>query len=192
MNAGLAKLRAEESTALYDAVVYSLYNFLGVKGQRALVLVTDGKDTSSKFSFDQAIEYARRAAVPIYAIGIGIRMSEVDTRYKLSTLLQRDRRQRLLHRAGLGSRPHLHRHPERAPLPIHPRLLPARRRQARHEVACSRCAGERRQGEDDSRVLPVAVVVLGDTASAKHQLLVDVRKQVGAHDSPKARYSRVL
>jgi Ca-activated chloride channel family protein len=84
MNAGLAKLRAEESTSLYDAIVYSLYNFLGVKGQRALVLVTDGKDTSSKFSFDQAIEYARRAAVPIYAIGIGIRMSEVDTRYKLS------------------------------------------------------------------------------------------------------------
>ncbi|MEA2337026.1 MAG: hypothetical protein QOE82_1033 [Thermoanaerobaculia bacterium] len=84
MNAGLAKLRAEESTSLYDAVVYSLYNFLGVKGQRALVLVTDGKDTSSKFSFDQAIEYARRAAVPVYAIGIGIRMSEVDTRFKLS------------------------------------------------------------------------------------------------------------
>jgi Ca-activated chloride channel family protein len=84
MNAGLAKLRAEESTSLYDAVVYSLYNFLGVKGQRALVLVTDGKDTSSKFSFDQAIEYSRRAAVPIYAIGIGIRMSEVDTRFKLS------------------------------------------------------------------------------------------------------------
>ena len=84
VNAGLAKLRAEESTSLYDAVVYSLYNFLGVRGQRALVLVTDGMDTSSKFSFDQAIEYARRAAVPIYAIGIGIRMTEVDTRYKLS------------------------------------------------------------------------------------------------------------
>jgi len=84
MNAGLAKLRAEESTALYDAIVYSLYNFLGVKGQKALVLITDGKDTSSKFSFEQAVEYARRAAVPIYAIGIGIRSSEVDTRYKLS------------------------------------------------------------------------------------------------------------
>jgi von Willebrand factor type A domain. len=84
VNAGLAKLRAEESTSLYDAVVYSLYNFLGVRGQRALVLVTDGMDTSSKFSFDQAIEYSRRAAVPIYAIGIGIRMTEVDTRYKLS------------------------------------------------------------------------------------------------------------
>jgi Ca-activated chloride channel family protein len=84
MNAGLAKLRAEESTALYDAIVYSLYNFLGVKGQRALVLVTDGNDTSSKFSYDQAIEYARRAAVPIYAIGIGIRTTQVDARFKLS------------------------------------------------------------------------------------------------------------
>jgi len=84
MNAGLAKLRAEESTALYDAIVYSLYNFLGVKGQKALVLITDGRDTSSKFSFEQALEYARRAAVPIYAVGIGIRQTEVDTRYKLS------------------------------------------------------------------------------------------------------------
>jgi len=83
VNAGLAKLRAEESTALYDAVVYSLYNFVGIKGQKALVLITDGKDTSSKFSFDQALEYARRAAVPIYAVGIGIHGTEVDVRYKL-------------------------------------------------------------------------------------------------------------
>jgi Ca-activated chloride channel family protein len=83
VNAALSKLRAEESTALYDAVVFSLYNFLGVKGQKALVLITDGEDTSSKFTFDQAIEYARRTAVPIYAIGIGIKAAQVDVRYKL-------------------------------------------------------------------------------------------------------------
>jgi Ca-activated chloride channel family protein len=82
INAGLAKLRAEESTSLYDAVVYSLYNFLGVRGQKALVVITDGRDTASKFSFEQAIEYARRAAVPIYGIGIGIRQTDVDVRYK--------------------------------------------------------------------------------------------------------------
>ncbi|MEA2488298.1 MAG: Ca-activated chloride channel, partial [Acidobacteriota bacterium] len=86
IHAGLAKLRAEESTALYDAIVYSLYNFLGVKGQKALVVISDGKDTASKFTFDQAVEYARRAAVPIYAIGIGIRGNEMDVRYKLSKL----------------------------------------------------------------------------------------------------------
>jgi Ca-activated chloride channel family protein len=83
VHAGLAKLRAEESTALYDAVVYSLYNFLGVRGQKALVVITDGKDTASKFTFDQAIEYARRAGVPVYGIGIGIRGNEMDVRYKL-------------------------------------------------------------------------------------------------------------
>ncbi len=88
LNAGLAKLRAEESTALYDAIVYSLYNFVGVKGQKALVVITDGMDTSSKFSFDQALEYARRAAVPIYGIGIGIRQTEIDVRYKFGKFCQ--------------------------------------------------------------------------------------------------------
>jgi len=86
MYAGLAKLRPEESTALYDAIVYSLYNFLGVKGQKALVVVTDGKDTISKFSFEQTLEYAQRAAVPIYAIGINIPRTDVDIKGKLNRL----------------------------------------------------------------------------------------------------------
>ena len=82
MHASLAKLRAEEYTALYDAVVYSLYRFLGVKGQRALIVLSDGKDTASKFTYDQMLEYARRAAVPIYIVGIGIRSTEVDVKFK--------------------------------------------------------------------------------------------------------------
>jgi Ca-activated chloride channel family protein len=86
IQSGLAKMRPEESTALYDAVVYSLYNFLGVKGQKALVLLTDGKDTASKFTFDQALEYAQRAAVPIYAIGLGIRGAEIDVKSKINRL----------------------------------------------------------------------------------------------------------
>lgn len=86
IQSGLAKMRPEESTALYDAVVYSLYNFLGVKGQKALVLLTDGKDTVSKFTFEQALEYAQRAAVPIYAIGLGIRGAEIDVKSKINRL----------------------------------------------------------------------------------------------------------
>lgn len=88
LHAGLSSLRAEESTALYDALVYSLYHFQGIRGQKALVLISDGKDTASRFSFDQALEYARRAAVPIYAVGIGIRGSEMDVRYKLNQLAE--------------------------------------------------------------------------------------------------------
>jgi Ca-activated chloride channel family protein len=83
MHAALAKLRAEEYTALYDAVVFSLYNFLGAKGQKALVVLSDGQDTASKFTHEQALEYARRAGVPIYCIGIGIRSTDIDVRYKL-------------------------------------------------------------------------------------------------------------
>ena len=84
MHAGLAKLRAEDATSLYDAIVFSLYNFASVKGQKALIVISDGKDTASKFSHDQAIEYARRAAVPIYGIGIGIKSTEIDTRSKFA------------------------------------------------------------------------------------------------------------
>ncbi|MFP5247455.1 MAG: VWA domain-containing protein, partial [Thermoanaerobaculia bacterium] len=86
VHAGLAKVRAEDKTALYDAVIYALYHFQGVQGQRALVVISDGKDTASKFTYDQALEYARRSGVPIYGIGIGIRANENDVRFKLDRL----------------------------------------------------------------------------------------------------------
>jgi Ca-activated chloride channel homolog len=88
LHAGLASLRAEDMTALYDAIVFSLYNFQGIKGQKALIVISDGRDTSSKFSFDQAIEYARRASIPIYGIGIGIKATDVEARYKFSRFSQ--------------------------------------------------------------------------------------------------------
>ena len=36
-----------------------------------MLLLTDGKDEGSRFTFDDALEYARRAGVTIYAIGLG-------------------------------------------------------------------------------------------------------------------------
>jgi VWFA-related protein len=86
VHAALARVRAEDRTALYDAIVYALYNFHGVRGQKALIVISDGKDTASRYSFDQALEYARRTSVPIYAIGLGIRPSEVDVRAKLDRI----------------------------------------------------------------------------------------------------------
>ncbi len=86
LTAGLAKLRADESTALYDAIAFSLYAFVGVRGRRALIVVTDGRDTASKLSFEQTLEYARRAGVPVYGIGIGIAPTAVDVRYSFGKL----------------------------------------------------------------------------------------------------------
>jgi VWFA-related protein len=67
----LAGLKAERGTALHDAIVFGLYYLNGIKGQRALLLLSDGKDESSRFSFDQALEYAQRSGVAVYAIGLG-------------------------------------------------------------------------------------------------------------------------
>jgi VWFA-related protein len=67
---GLAALQAERGTALYDSVIFSLYYFNGVKGQRALILLSDGKDESSRFTYEDTVEYARRSGVAIYAIGL--------------------------------------------------------------------------------------------------------------------------
>jgi len=67
---GLAGLRAERGTALYDSVIFSLYYFNGIKGQRALILLSDGDDQHSRFEWEDAIEYARRAGVSIYSIGL--------------------------------------------------------------------------------------------------------------------------
>ncbi len=86
LNAGLASLRAEDTTALYDAIVYSLYHFQGVKGQRALILLSDGEDTASRFTYDQTLDYARRSGIPIYSIAMGIKPTQQDIRFKLSRL----------------------------------------------------------------------------------------------------------
>jgi len=68
---GLAGLKSERSTALYDAMVFSLYYFSGLRGRRALLLLSDGRDEGSRFTFDETLEYSRRSGVTIYVIGLG-------------------------------------------------------------------------------------------------------------------------
>lgn len=85
---GLAALRAEESTALYDAVIESLYRFVGRDGQRALILISDGSDTASRYQWKPTLEYARRMGIPIYSIGIGIPVAQIEARSRLRALAE--------------------------------------------------------------------------------------------------------
>jgi len=84
LGSGLAGLTAEGQTALYDSLIFSLYHLAGVTGQRAILLLTDGKDEVSRFSFEETLEYARRAGVTVYAIGLGI--DEAGARRRLDRL----------------------------------------------------------------------------------------------------------
>lgn len=84
LGGGLAGLVAEGRTALYDSLMFSLYYLTGIRGQRALLVLSDGKDESSRFDFDATLEYARRAGITIYPIGL--RLSDPSARKKLLRL----------------------------------------------------------------------------------------------------------
>src|SRR5712691_280760 len=65
-------LKPDGKTALYDAIVLGLQRVTQGKHQkRALLLVTDGKDTTSSVRLETARDLARRSEVTIYAMGIG-------------------------------------------------------------------------------------------------------------------------
>jgi Ca-activated chloride channel homolog len=81
-------LRAEGSTALYDAIIYGLYQFTGIKGKKALVVVTDGKDTASKFDYDTLVEYVKKSGIAIYGIGLKISGTDLEVKYKLNHISQ--------------------------------------------------------------------------------------------------------
>ncbi|MEM8964599.1 MAG: VWA domain-containing protein, partial [Acidobacteriota bacterium] len=82
----LNETQAYGGTALHDAVVTGLYYQQGIRGRRALVLLSDGDDTASALDRDQALLYAKRAGVVIYSIGLGISRISAGTRGHLEDL----------------------------------------------------------------------------------------------------------
>ena len=68
------RLRAVGSTHLYDALADALDRVRqGRHQKKALVLITDGEDTSSHVTFNEVLEMARASEVMAYCIGIGQR-----------------------------------------------------------------------------------------------------------------------
>lgn len=72
LSEGFTGLVAEDATSLYDSVAFALHFLMGVKGQRAILLLSDGQDRTSRFSFDQMLEYAHRTGITVYAIGLDL------------------------------------------------------------------------------------------------------------------------
>lgn len=64
--------KAGGGTALYDAIVTGLYRFRNVQGRKALIILTDGEDTSSRLTWNDMLAYARASRVPLYFIGVDI------------------------------------------------------------------------------------------------------------------------
>jgi Ca-activated chloride channel homolog len=67
-----SRLQPASGTALYDAAIEAIQRVApGPAESKAVVIVTDGVDTSSRASFADLREVARRSEVPIFSLGIG-------------------------------------------------------------------------------------------------------------------------
>jgi Ca-activated chloride channel family protein len=64
----LASMEAGGQTALYDAIAGAIRELRDEKNRRAIVVLTDGGDTSSNIGFDEIDKAATEAGVPIYFI----------------------------------------------------------------------------------------------------------------------------
>ena len=77
LESAIRKTSAGGSTSLYNAVYIALKELAKVKAvteedvrRQAIVLFSDGEDTSSLVSFDEVLEQAKRSETAIYTIGL--------------------------------------------------------------------------------------------------------------------------
>jgi VWFA-related protein len=75
-------------TALHDAIVSSLEQFRGRRSRTALVLLSDGDDTTSRTSWDVALRFCRTARTPIFPVGLHIPVLDVFIRAHLKALAE--------------------------------------------------------------------------------------------------------
>lgn len=77
LEAGVKSMRPGGGTAFYDAIYFAAKEKLMMdqprdKFRRAMIVISDGMDTESRKSRDQALEMAQKADVVIYAISTNI------------------------------------------------------------------------------------------------------------------------
>lgn len=68
----MGSLAAEKMamTALYDSVIFGALELPSGQQRKAVVLLTDGDDTKSRFSLGRAIDTAKQAGVPVYVVSL--------------------------------------------------------------------------------------------------------------------------
>jgi VWFA-related protein len=80
---GVKSMRPGGGTSFYDAVYFACKEKLMMdqprdKFRRAMIVISDGEDTESRVSRDQALEMAQKADVVIYAISTNITREDKD------------------------------------------------------------------------------------------------------------------
>ncbi len=66
----ISGLQAWGGTSLYDAIHYGLNRIRDQPGRKALVVFSDGADTTSSFEEREVVDYARAVEATVYSVGI--------------------------------------------------------------------------------------------------------------------------
>jgi len=71
LKAALDKIDSRGGTALYDAVYASLDHMkLGNRDKKVALIITDGEDNASRYSFEELLRHAQASNVVVYTIGL--------------------------------------------------------------------------------------------------------------------------
>ncbi|HEY4642802.1 MAG TPA: VWA domain-containing protein, partial [Thermoanaerobaculia bacterium] len=70
VTASIYGVHANGGTAIWDALLYSLQQFHGVPGKRALVVFTDAVNNAGSATPKGVLQYAREVGVPVYVVQI--------------------------------------------------------------------------------------------------------------------------
>jgi VWFA-related protein len=71
LKAALDKIDSRGGTALYDAMYASLDHMkLGNRDKKVLLVITDGQDNASRYTYEELIQYAQKGNAVIYAVGL--------------------------------------------------------------------------------------------------------------------------
>lgn len=71
LRAAISKIDSRGGTALYDAVSASLDHLkLGNRDKKVLLVITDGEDNASRYSFPELLQQAQQSNAVIYCIGL--------------------------------------------------------------------------------------------------------------------------
>ncbi len=72
LKAAIAKLVANDRTAIFDAVIHSVYLMTDDLKNRAIILLTDGADNSSHHSYQEALTACLSHEIRVFTIGLGL------------------------------------------------------------------------------------------------------------------------
>ena len=85
LNTAIDSITGGNNTALYQAIQTASQAVGARSGRKAIVLMTDGEDSASSISIDQAIAAAKTAGVPVFPVGFGSANQTILTRIATET-----------------------------------------------------------------------------------------------------------